>query len=92
MDARREIQSTLTRIRRRWFASVWLRVTAWAVAAVVILHKNSQYRQTDFTTQSHHNDKNESESGILIHFSKSRHSLMFMSLRIMHTQSYMIIH
>ena len=36
MDARSEIRSTLTRIRRRWFALVWLRVGAWAVAAIAV--------------------------------------------------------
>ncbi len=37
MDARSEIRSTLTRIRRRWFALVWLRVGAWALAAIAVI-------------------------------------------------------
>ena len=36
MDPRNEIRATLASIRRRWFALVWLRVGAWALAAVAV--------------------------------------------------------
>lgn len=37
MDARSQISATLNGIRRRWFALVWLRVGAWAVAAIALV-------------------------------------------------------